>query len=130
MRLALLWRRPAVSHSTTSTFRPWRPGARQRVQRQVRPLVLAHQFTAGALRPNLKLVGGGGTEGIRRAEEDPLALSFQAVSQLADGGGLATPLTPMNSTTLGLVERFKAVSPTAISSASTSRSAAFTDSWS
>ena len=34
---------------------------------------------------------------------------------------LPTPLTPMNSTTLGTVDRSRAVSPTAISSARMSR---------
>ncbi|MPM58197.1 hypothetical protein SDC9_105027 [bioreactor metagenome] len=35
----------------------------------------------------MKLVGGGGAESIRRAEEDPLALGLHAAAQLADGGG-------------------------------------------
>ena len=42
---------------------------------------------------------------------------------------LPTPLTPMNSTTLGVVDRSSAVSPTSISSARMSRRAALTSSW-
>ena len=55
----------------------------------VSPLVLAHKFAAGPLRPDLQLVRRCGPEGVRRAEEDPLALAFQLIAQFADGRGLA-----------------------------------------
>ena len=51
--------------------------------------MLANDVHPRPLGPDLQLVGGGGPEGIRRAEEDPLALLLQPGGQLADGGGLA-----------------------------------------
>ena len=55
----------------------------------VGPLMLAHNRHVRPLGPYLQLVGGSGPEGIRRAEQDLLALRLQAVGQLADGGGLS-----------------------------------------
>ena len=55
----------------------------------VGPLVLAHQLTAGALRPDLQLVRRSGPEGVRGAQQHPLALALELMGQLADGRGLA-----------------------------------------
>ena len=43
----------------------------------------------GPLRPDGKLIGGGGPEGISGAQQHPLALALPAGGQLSDGGGLA-----------------------------------------
>ena len=53
------------------------------------PLVLADDLTSGPLRPDLQLVGGGGPEGVRGAQQHPLAPQHQKAGHLADGGGLA-----------------------------------------
>ncbi len=52
-------------------------------------LVLADDVHPSAVCPDLQLIGGGGAEGIRRAQQHLLALPFQPVGQLADGRGLA-----------------------------------------
>ena len=66
-------------------------GRRQRVKQHgagVGSLVLAHDVHTGPLRPDLQLIGGGGTEGISGAQQHLLALILQPVGQLADGRGL------------------------------------------
>ena len=55
----------------------------------VGPLVLAHQLHAGALAPDLQLVGGGGPEGVPGGHQHPPAIPLEGGGQLADGGGLA-----------------------------------------
>ena len=54
----------------------------------VRALVLPDDLASGPLRPDLQLIGGGGTEGISGAQQHLLALILQPVGQLADGRGL------------------------------------------
>jgi len=50
----------------------------------VRSLVLADQLASGPFRPNLQLVGSGGPEGIRRAQQHPLALAFELMGHFSD----------------------------------------------
>ena len=71
----------------------------------VSPLVLAHKFAAGPLRPDLQLVRRCGPEGVRRAEEDPLALAFQLIAQFADGRGLAYAVDAADQNDLRRVDR-------------------------
>ena len=55
----------------------------------VRALLVAHDGAARAVGPDLQLLGGGGAEGIGRAEDDRAAKPLKAQGELADGGGLA-----------------------------------------
>ena len=55
----------------------------------VRPLVLADDLAAGPLRPDFQLIGSGGAERVRRAQQHTLSLLFQAGRHLANGGGFA-----------------------------------------
>jgi hypothetical protein len=63
---------------------------------------LAHDVGAAALGPDLELVGGGGTEGVRGAEQDSLSLGAIAVGQLGPVMR-ATPTTSIASP--GLAKR-------------------------
>ena len=58
----------------------------------VGPLLVFDKGHPGPVRPDLQLLDGSGPEGIRRPQDDGLALSLQAGGQLADGGGLAHPI--------------------------------------
>ena len=49
----------------------------------------AHDVGADPVAPGLELVGGGGAEGVGRAEHDLLAVADERAGELAGGGGLA-----------------------------------------
>ena len=69
-----------------------RLGRRDRIEYdrgRIRALAVAHDVRARALRPNLKLVGGGSAERIRGGQHDLFALAHIAGGQLADRRGLA-----------------------------------------
>ena len=52
-------------------------------------LVLADQLAPGPLCPDLQLIGSSSPDGVRRAQQHTLALTFELVGQLSDGGGFA-----------------------------------------
>ena len=84
-------RRPAVSTISTSAWRAL--DGLHAVEHHgggVGALLLAlDDGHVGALGPDGQLVGGGGAEGIARADDHPAAHGLKARGQLADGGGLA-----------------------------------------
>ena len=63
-------------------------------RRRVAALGTAHRTRADPLAPGLELVGGGGPEGVRRAEDDGLAVGDEDPGELAGGRGLAGAVDP------------------------------------
>ena len=58
----------------------------------VGPLVLLDDIHPSPVGPDGQLLGGGGPEGIRGAEEDLLSLLSELMADLADGGSLTHPI--------------------------------------
>ncbi len=56
---------------------------------RIRALVVLDDVHTGAVRPDLQLVDGGGTERVGGSEDDLFALGFEVGRHLSDGGGLA-----------------------------------------
>src|SRR5271156_415662 len=56
---------------------------------RIRAGFLLYDFDAGAAGPDLELFDGGGAESVRGAEDDAGAFFFQAIGELADGGGFS-----------------------------------------
>ena len=52
-------------------------------------LTLLDDLTAAALRPDIKLLDGGGTEGVGCRKKNLLAVPAERIGKLADGGGLS-----------------------------------------
>jgi len=95
IRLTLVCIRPAVSgnHGIVS---PRLGGANRVVEygRWVRAWVPGDDLEAGALAPNLELLGGGSTKGVRGGEKHLSAITVQTPAELCNGGRLARPFVP------------------------------------
>ena len=130
IRFALLWSRPAVSHSTTSTFRAlaaWRasnntaPGSAPSYCRTISHPARSAQISSWSAAAARKVSAAHSST--------RLPCFFRLAAILPMEVVLPTPLTPMKMQTLGFVSSFIAVSPTSISAIRISRRPSRTASW-
>ena len=90
MRLTLVWSRPAVSTSTSSTPRDRRGLHRVEHDRaRVGTLLTADELHAEAVGPEPELLGRGGAERVGGRQQHTMALGLLAAGELGDGRRLA-----------------------------------------